>query len=195
MLALPHGPPTLPGSTMAPQTWEGLPLRGKPGTEWPLSGQALPGLGPTGPQWPPHSGDLPPHTSSSVASLAAALPGWLSSWPLGPSAFPSFFQQGGEGLIPGSPWLPPFHTGLVAASPLPLWSPHQNWGLPNPTGKPATPPPAPLCGEPCPRPCVTLWAWGSTSLAGGPELLGGRGSQGGEAYKSFHRAPKNGDVC
>lgn len=62
----PHLSSALTGSLMAPRTWEVLPLGGRPGTEWPLSGQALPGLRPARPRWPP------PPTSSSVASLAAA---------------------------------------------------------------------------------------------------------------------------
>lgn len=95
----PHLSSALTGSMMAPQTWEGLPLGGKPLTEWPLSGQALPGSGPLGPRGPHTLGTYFPPTSYSVSSLAAAPPCWLSFCPLGPSSS----HQGGEGPTPGSP--------------------------------------------------------------------------------------------
>lgn len=151
----PHLSPTLTRSRMALQTCEGLPLRGKPGTQWPLSGQALPGLRPARPRWSPHSGDSPLPPPSSLWPL------WqqplLAGSPPAPWALPPYpLSPSREGRVPflvlrhfcppTLAWWPPVCTGpLLGIGQLPcsLWPCHQNWGLRSPTGKPVRPPPHP----------------------------------------------------
>lgn len=117
----PHLSFVLTCSVKALQTWDSLPLGWEP--EWPSSGQALPGLRPSMPRCLQHPKDLPlPTTSSSVASLAAAPPGWLSSWPPG-SCLCLFLPAGRGGCCS---WLP-----FVAAPPS---LPHWPWWLPLCTG-------------------------------------------------------------
>lgn len=113
-------------SMTAPQTWDGLPLGGEPGTERPMSGQALPGhpqpwrftpSSPPAPLWPPGwlpsspGALLPPLLSPSILGSGCAVPGPLSSAPP---------------CLPHLPWWgvslqDPY--GVSGSSPLPCSSP------------------------------------------------------------------------
>lgn len=112
----PHLSSALTGSMMAPQTWEGLPLGGKPLIEWPFVWAGPAWLRPARPRWPPHSGDLLPPDQlrcvlfgSSPSLLALLLP-------------------------PGPLFLPPGRGGSHSWFPLMSALPHRHRQLPLCTG-------------------------------------------------------------